>query len=105
MLLEYFFIKTVLVLDTYIIALCNYFVTDILVTYVFKVTIFGESAGGQSITYHLMSNKSRKLFKRAIVQSNPLFYRFPTKDEAIMRTTKSLFASLNCTESVYQCLK
>ncbi|XP_043257747.1 uncharacterized protein LOC122400376 [Colletes gigas] len=34
-----------------------------------RVTIMGQSAGGVSITYHIISPKSRGLFQRAIVQS------------------------------------
>nr|WNK22294.1 carboxylesterase 20 [Athetis lepigone] len=34
-----------------------------------NVTIFGESAGGASVSYHLVSPMSKGLFKRAIMQS------------------------------------
>lgn len=34
-----------------------------------NITIFGESAGGVSVSYHLMSPMSKGLFKRAIPQS------------------------------------
>ena len=34
-----------------------------------RVTLFGESAGGISVGFHMISNKSRKLFQRAILQS------------------------------------
>ncbi|KAL1116580.1 hypothetical protein AAG570_005052 [Ranatra chinensis] len=34
-----------------------------------SVTIFGQSAGGSSVHYHMISTKSRGLFSRAIVQS------------------------------------
>lgn len=34
-----------------------------------NVTIFGESAGGASVSYHLLSPMSKGLFKRAIAQS------------------------------------
>ena len=37
-----------------------------------KVTIFGESAGGWSVSYHLVSPASRGLFQKAIVQSGTL---------------------------------
>ena len=36
------------------------------------VTIFGESAGGWSVSYHLASRKSKGLFQAAIVQSGGL---------------------------------
>lgn len=35
----------------------------------YNVTIFGESAGGGAVSYHLMSPMSKGLFRRAIVQS------------------------------------
>lgn len=38
-----------------------------------SVTIFGESAGGASITYHMNSEKSKGLFHRAIPQSGTFF--------------------------------
>ena len=41
-----------------------------------KVTIFGESAGGMSVSYHLVSKASRGLFQRAIVQSGTLHGTF-----------------------------
>ena len=34
-----------------------------------RVTIFGESAGGWSVTYHLLSRQSSGLFSAAIIQS------------------------------------
>lgn len=34
-----------------------------------NITVFGESAGGCSVHYHLISNLSKNLFHRAIVQS------------------------------------
>ena len=37
-----------------------------------KVTIFGESAGGWSVSYHLVSPASNGLFQKAIVQSGTL---------------------------------
>lgn len=38
-----------------------------------SVTIFGESAGAASITYHMNSKKSEGLFHRAILQSGTFF--------------------------------
>ena len=37
-----------------------------------KITIFGESAGGWSISYHLASQQSKDHFSAAIVQSGSL---------------------------------
>ena len=36
-----------------------------------SVTIFGESAGGISVMWHVASNQSAGLFHRAISQSGP----------------------------------
>ncbi|CAB3246733.1 unnamed protein product [Arctia plantaginis] len=38
-----------------------------------NITIFGESAGGVSVSYHLLSPMSKGLFRRAIVQSGSAF--------------------------------
>ena len=43
-----------------------------------KVTLFGESAGGESVEFHLLSENSRPYFNRAIVQSSPN-YPYPDK--------------------------
>ncbi|XP_069936469.1 juvenile hormone esterase-like isoform X1 [Cherax quadricarinatus] len=41
-----------------------------------SVTIFGESAGGASVHYHILSPKSRGLFSRAILQSGSALATF-----------------------------
>lgn len=41
-----------------------------------NVTIFGESAGGSSVSFHLVSPMSAGLFKRAIIQSGALTCRW-----------------------------
>ncbi|XP_037885698.1 venom carboxylesterase-6 [Glossina fuscipes] len=38
-----------------------------------SVTIFGESAGGASVTYHMLSSKSQGLFHKGIAQSGTYF--------------------------------
>ncbi|XP_067639389.1 venom carboxylesterase-6 [Eurosta solidaginis] len=38
-----------------------------------SVTIFGNSAGGASVTYHMLSNSSKGLFHRGIIQSGTYF--------------------------------
>ncbi|XP_073834277.1 venom carboxylesterase-6 [Musca autumnalis] len=38
-----------------------------------SVTIFGESAGGASVTYHMLSEKSKGLFHKGISQSGTYF--------------------------------
>ncbi len=36
------------------------------------ITLFGESAGAMSVSYHLVSASSNGLFSAAIVQSGPI---------------------------------
>lgn len=60
-----------------------------------RVTIFGYSAGGASVTYHLMTKMSQGLFQRAIAQSgsalNP--WAFAPKP---LENAKILANALNC---------
>lgn len=37
-----------------------------------RVTLFGQSAGGESVLIHLVSPYSRGLYEQAIVESGPL---------------------------------
>ncbi|CAK8682118.1 unnamed protein product [Clavelina lepadiformis] len=60
-----------------------------------KVTIFGQSAGAQSVLLHLMSEKSSPLFQRAIMQSNPAYFKYKSKQEA-MQVTDMLLNLTNC---------
>jgi carboxylesterase type B len=39
-----------------------------------NVTLFGESAGAQSVTWHLLTQQSRGLFHRVILQSGTLCF-------------------------------
>nr|XP_039274012.1 crystal protein-like isoform X1 [Styela clava] len=55
-----------------------------------RVTIFGESAGAQSVMHHLLSHVSDKLFHRAIMQSNPFPSFYPTFEESLNRTEEVL---------------
>jgi len=41
-----------------------------------RITIFGESAGGESVSYQMMSPKSVQYFSRAIVQSGPSLWNW-----------------------------
>ncbi len=36
------------------------------------MTLDGQSAGGASVVYHLLNHGSAGLFRRAVVQSNPI---------------------------------
>ncbi|XP_067653918.1 cholinesterase-like [Haliotis asinina] len=76
-----------------------------------RVTIFGESAGGASVTHHLASPLSRDLFERAIPQSGtlncPWAYTVPKTAKRKLRRFADL---LQCPSSstdadIYDCLK
>ncbi|CAL8068472.1 unnamed protein product [Orchesella dallaii] len=64
-----------------------------------KVTIFGVSAGGASVHYHLLSPLSKGLFHRAIIQSGSALafwaYKEKSKDEAVKLAT-----FLNCSHAM-----
>lgn len=47
-----------------------------------NVTIFGESAGGCSVHYHLVSDHSKDLFHKAILQSGTVLNGFATVSPA-----------------------
>ena len=52
-----------------------------------NITIFGESAGGASVSLHLLSPLSRNLFNQAVMQSASALvpWGIITKEEAILR--------------------
>ena len=50
-----------------------------------EVTIFGESAGGWSVSFHIVSPLSKGLFKKGIIQSGTIFTEksFTTKNDGV----------------------
>ena len=54
-----------------------------------QVTLFGQSAGAMSTTFHLLDKASWGLYQRAIVQSNPLALPFLTKETGEIFTRKA----------------
>ena len=71
------------------------------------VTIFGESAGGWSVGYHILSPLSKGLFKNAILQSGSPYtdLSFMGKNEAL-NNAKEYSESLGCNnENWISCLK
>ncbi|XP_071052670.1 juvenile hormone esterase-like isoform X2 [Onthophagus taurus] len=63
-----------------------------------KVTLFGESAGGASVHFHMLSPSSKGLFARGIAQSGTALtlWSLAPKDEG-KETANKLAQLLNCT--------
>lgn len=70
----------------------------------YRVTIFGESAGGLSVHSQLVSPGSRGLFQRAIVQSGAYQLTIPTL-EAAEAAGASFAAAAGCTDHTAACLR
>ena len=72
-----------------------------------KVTIFGESAGGWSISYLLASRKTKGLFRSAISQSGGLDQPFLKHDEyhAIQDIHQQFVDKIKCQTNTLECLQ
>lgn len=73
-----------------------------------KVTIFGESAGGESVSYHIISPMSRGLFRRAIMQSGTALdsWARPRSPRLLEMQNAQVFEQLGClTEDTLVCLQ
>ncbi|XP_046549306.1 cholinesterase-like [Haliotis rubra] len=75
-----------------------------------RVTIFGESAGGVSVSHHLVSPLSRDLFDRVIIQSgapnSPWAYTIPkTATVRIKKIADHLECPSSTDADIYECLK
>ncbi|XP_023138641.2 crystal protein [Amphiprion ocellaris] len=68
-----------------------------------KVTLFGESAGAQSVSLHLMIQSSKPLFKQAILQSLPFSIPLKTRHDAL-KLGKHFAKQTNCSVSDIICL-
>ncbi|XP_013129621.1 cAMP-regulated D2 protein isoform X2 [Oreochromis niloticus] len=68
-----------------------------------KVTVFGESAGAQSVSLHLMIQSSKPLFKQAILQSLPFSIPLKTRHDAL-KLGKDFAKQTNCSVSDFVCL-
>nr|XP_002127916.1 cAMP-regulated D2 protein-like [Ciona intestinalis] len=68
-----------------------------------QVTIYGESAGAQTIGLHLLSSVSKPLFTNAFMQSNPVSFTFKTSAEAVDLGTR-LSKRTGCLTGSYNCL-
>ncbi|KAG5846128.1 hypothetical protein ANANG_G00146480 [Anguilla anguilla] len=69
-----------------------------------KVTIFGESAGAQSVSLHLMMQSSAPLFKQAVFQSLPFSVPLKTRRDAL-RLGKEFAQLANCSTGALPCLQ
>ncbi|XP_077180787.1 cholinesterase-like isoform X3 [Paroedura picta] len=75
-----------------------------------RITIFGESAGGASISHHLLSPGSQPLFARAVLQSGTATapWAWVSPEEA-KRRALSLAGKMGCTEgdntAIVSCLQ
>ena len=65
-----------------------------------KITIFGESAGGSSVSLHLLSPLSKDLFHQAIAESGVDLSPFAIQPTSVgLRFAKELAEKLNCAKS------
>ncbi|XP_060556303.1 crystal protein-like [Ruditapes philippinarum] len=70
-----------------------------------RVTLFGQSAGGQSIPIHLMSNEADNLFRNVIIESAPFDIPFKNPEEAVYLASL-VMRYINCTMDDYMtCLR
>ncbi|CAL8109300.1 unnamed protein product [Orchesella dallaii] len=75
-----------------------------------SITLFGESAGGGSVSFHLLSPFSAKYITRGIIQSGTLNAPWSIMDNSTAKAiAKKLAADCNCTEATeadtLQCLR
>lgn len=70
-----------------------------------RVTIFGQSAGGGSVSAQIVGQHSEGLFKRAITQSGTLYQLLPHMKSRIREMVESVKKQTSCTSAkVYECL-
>ncbi|XP_029681706.1 cAMP-regulated D2 protein-like [Takifugu rubripes] len=68
-----------------------------------KVTVFGESAGAQSVCLHLMIQSSKLLFKQAMLQSVPFSIPLKSRHDAL-KLGKDFAKETNCSVNNIVCL-
>ncbi|KAI4897946.1 hypothetical protein NFI96_019832 [Prochilodus magdalenae] len=69
-----------------------------------KVTLFGESAGAQSVSLHLMMQISEPLFRHATIQSQPFSIPLKSRWDA-MKLGRDFAKLTNCSASDLKCLR
>eukprot|EP00057_Strongylocentrotus_purpuratus_P033860 XP_793043.2 PREDICTED: cholinesterase [Strongylocentrotus purpuratus] len=67
-----------------------------------RITIFGESAGSASVSFHLVSKLSRQFFNQAIYQSGTVFSPWAFKDDPVAELEKAqeLGREMGCEDTV-----
>ncbi|XP_795830.2 cholinesterase 1 [Strongylocentrotus purpuratus] len=67
-----------------------------------RITIFGESAGSASVSFHLVSKLSRQFFNQAIYQSGTVFSPWAFKDDPVAELEKAqeLGREIGCEDTV-----
>ncbi|KAM8909121.1 para-nitrobenzyl esterase isoform 2-T3 [Spinachia spinachia] len=68
-----------------------------------KVTIFGESAGAQSVSLHLIIQSSKPLFKQAVLQSLPFSIPLKSRHDAL-KLGKDFAKQTKCSVGDIVCL-
>lgn len=69
-----------------------------------NVTIFGESAGGTSCHYHMLSHNSKGLFQKAIMQSGSTLSVFGQGDPNILKIVKAMGHNVSAERQAYDIL-
>ena len=75
----------------------------LLLIFTFQITLFGESAGAQSVVVHLMTEESSQYFEAAIVQSAPISLPFKTEQEMLF-LSDLITTQLGCPLGNMDCL-
>jgi len=68
-----------------------------------KITLFGQSAGAQSTTVHLLTSDMQSMFNNAILQSDPMTIPFRNYAEALLICDYFL-KELNCAVGDKACI-
>jgi len=74
-----------------------------------KVTIFGESAGGMSVHFHVLSPLSKGLFHAAIAESGSALMPMFFEDEGMLSKAQRMATAVGCptdnSEELIKCVR
>jgi carboxylesterase type B len=74
-----------------------------------KVTIFGESAGGMSVHFHVLSPRSKGLFHAAIAESGSALMPMFFQNEEMLSKAQRMATAVGCptdnSEELVKCLR